>query len=93
MSKIYEKICINCGETFKTHGHSALRCVECRQQLERQKQRDRYLIKKAKGHRLRPAKSINQILRELEAYNKEHKTHLTYGQYMLKVEGGQADEK
>lgn len=92
MSKLYEKVCINCGQTFKTHGHGALRCYECNQDKRRQYFRDRLAKQKAEKERgLNPPKTLRELTKEVEAYNKEHHTNLTYGQYVLKVEGGRTD--
>lgn len=33
-----------------------------------------------------PCKSLNQVMRDLKRYNKEHGTYLTYGQYIAMVE-------
>lgn len=38
-------------------------------------------------------KTLNEIMRDLKAYNSEHNTHLTYGQYVSKFEGRQPDGK
>lgn len=34
-----------------------------------------------------PAYSITQILKDLEKYNKEHKTNLSYGKYVAMIGG------
>lgn len=41
-----------------------------------------------KKKRVPSGKSIREILVELEVYNKEHGTSLTYGQYIELIEGG-----
>lgn len=38
--------------------------------------------------RLSKVRSVDDIVRDLEAYNKKHGTWLTYGQYVMKLENG-----
>ena len=95
MVKLIEKNCIDCGQTFIAHGHSALRCEECKEKITRIRRREN-MRKKRKGVRLypaQPAKTIYEIERERRIYNQEHGTNLSYGQYVLKVEGRQPDGK
>lgn len=85
--------CIDCGDTFTAKIRTALRCPICKEKVRKQQhkeaaQRFRDNIKVSPIRRTaQPEKSITDVLRELNAYNKEHNTHLNYGQYILKVEG------
>lgn len=90
MTKIYIKSCIDCGKTFKAHANNAKRCDECKQELAREKAREQNALRKRenlykKARKTKPKKTLSEIMRELEAYNKEHGTHLTYGQYVSKA--------
>jgi hypothetical protein len=72
-------VCMCCGETvLKENFHKRLgKCDTCRVEYAR--------MSKLYGERVAP---WNRITREIEEYNKEHGTLLTYGQYvsMKKIE-------
>ena len=46
---------------------------------------------KKKSYYTQSKKTIKEILRELQEYNRENNTNLTYGQYVLKIEGRKGD--
>lgn len=48
-------------------------------------------LKKQKMKKV-PKESLTQVLRDLEAYNKKHGTHLTYGKYVQMKTLGQLEE-
>ena len=90
--KPIEKNCIECGQPFIAYGQKALRCPECRKIVARKQ------IASSKSHWLRskkankkksyrPPMTINEVLKELEMYNKVHGTRLSYGQFVLIMEG------
>lgn len=72
---IYRHICKVCGARFTSNSrHSEYCSSECSA-----------YDRSAKRHTYRRNESIEAILRicrEIEAYNKEHGTHLSYGQYV-----------
>jgi predicted nucleic acid-binding Zn-ribbon protein len=83
--------CIDCGENFYSISTQVLRCPECRakykKEYEKIYKKENPRRKKRKISRgMPPSKSISQVLRELEAYNKEHGTWLSYGQYIAMIE-------
>jgi DNA-directed RNA polymerase subunit RPC12/RpoP len=88
----YRYICIDCGTEFFSASHQALRCEKCRVTAKR-KQKEEWKKKANKKHRipraLPPRKSLMQVLRELEKYNKENGTYLSYGQYIAIIEKGE----
>ncbi len=93
--KPIEKTCIDCGEVFIAYGNKALRCLECRKvkQLKQVKayQENKRQQKKPqpkKKYIYRPKLTIREVLRALEKYNKEHKTHISYGQFVALMEKG-----
>ena len=49
--------------------------------------RGRPLTGHKKQKRIPSGKSIREIVAELEAFNREHGTHYTYGQYIELIEG------
>ena len=84
------KTCIVCGGEFMG-GWSAKYCEYCRTHPnttdEPKKKRGRPLTGPKKEKRTPSVKSIKEILAELEAYNREHGTNYTYGQYIKLIEG------
>ena len=81
----YKISCERCGCEIVTTHHLQRYCTRCRADVRRETQRKacrRYKNKRVVNH-----KSVNEIIKELNAYNKEHNTSLTYGQYMLILEG------
>lgn len=107
MEKVYKKVCLDCGQAFETRGRNALRCPICAKkrknalnieyyQKERASQKAKLkalqeIIKKR--HSPQPQKTINEVMKELTEYNREHNTHLSYGQYILLTEGGKPNGK
>lgn len=84
MNKKVIKICGDCGLSFLTTNHSAKRCPKCQEKAKAKKRAEAAKKKLRKA----PAKSLNQIMRELAEYNRENGTYLTYGQYVNMTEGG-----
>ena len=92
MKPAVEVTCMDCGRTFIAHTTAALRCEECKKIVAREatkkwnkKERAKYRQNKKVP---KPVKSIQEILREMEAYNKENHTKLSYGDYVGLVERG-----
>jgi hypothetical protein len=79
----YIKTCIDCGKEFTAKAHNAKRCKECIIIHDRERKRKNYKRKKNSLKTCnKPKMSINDILRQLNRYNKRHKTCLTYGQFI-----------
>ena len=72
--KLFDLKCAECNKVFRNPDENERFCPECKKIRENKKPKP-----KAK-------KSIWQITRELEKYNKEHKTRLSYGQYVALVD-------
>ena len=91
-SKKYRHICEDCGAEFFSASHNAMRCVPCRETARKsisKEWREKAKSKKPIISRvLPPRKSIRTVLRELERYNKEHGTSLSYGRYIALIEKG-----
>lgn len=72
---VYTHYCKVCFTRFtSTSRHSEFCSVEC-SNFERENRNRRY-------RRNRTLEPILKICREVEAYNKAHGTHLSYGQYV-----------
>ena len=72
--KLFDLKCAECHKVFRNPNENERLCPECKKIKESKKK----ARQKAKSN-----KSIWQITRELEKYNKEHVTRLSYGQYVL----------
>lgn len=72
--KLFDLKCADCHKIFRNPDENERFCPECKKIRENKKPKP-----KAK-------KSVLQITRELEKYNKEHKTRLSYGQYVALVD-------
>ena len=77
--KLFDLKCVECGKIFRNPDENERFCPECNKIKESRKK----LKQKAKSVK---SKSIYQITRELEKYNKEHKTMLSYGEYVSLVD-------
>lgn len=86
--------CIDCGREFIAYSSKGLRCDECRtEHLRRRKAAHQATYRstnyaKAKARKKMPPLSIKEVLRRMERYNKENGTHLSYGQYVQRMESG-----
>jgi hypothetical protein len=76
---LFDLKCRECGKFFRNPDENERFCPECRQIRDNKKK-----------PKLKPesktTKSVWQITRELETHNKEHKTRLSYGQYVALVD-------
>jgi Zn finger protein HypA/HybF involved in hydrogenase expression len=72
--KLFDLKCSDCNKFFRNPDENEKICPECRRIKEKKKPKVNY------------GKSVNQILKELEKYNEEHKTRLSYGQYVALVD-------
>ena len=72
--KLFDLKCADCHKIFRNPDENERFCPECKKIRENKKPKP-----KAK-------KSVLQMTRELEKYNKEHKTRLSYGQYVALVD-------
>ena len=93
MAKSITKRCVRCNEEMTVKSAQTQYCLKCRKEItnERKKQANKSAnIKPAVVNDEMPTKrtysevykDVRKVLFELERYNKEHRTHLTYGQYV-----------
>lgn len=75
--KLFDLKCAECHKVFRNPNENERFCPECKKEKESKKKPKQ----KAKSN-----KSILQVTRELEKYNKEHKTRLSYGEYVALVD-------
>lgn len=78
--------CFNCNREFTYTSDAKKYCPECDKEIKRE--RNRNFMRKKRAKPSVEVKSIREILIEMENYNKEHGTHLSYGQYVLMIDGG-----
>lgn len=71
--KLFDLKCAECNKVFRDPNENERLCPECKKIKESKKKPKQ----KAKSN-----KSILQITRELEKYNREHRTMLSYGKYV-----------
>lgn len=91
--KLPNKFCPICDEEFEPTSASQIYCHDCRKNRNADIQAYiREQKKKGKPTRVRP-KSIKRILRDLEQYNKQHGTLLSYGQYVALLDQGMIEDK
>lgn len=73
MSKIYHKNCRWCGDPFDTETRNKKVCPKCDEAL------------KSKKRETKPSEDkLGDLQREIDEYNRTHKTALSYGQYVMK---------
>lgn len=77
--KLFDLKCAECHKVFRNPNENERLCPEC-VKIRESKKKTKPKVKAIKS------KSILQITRELEQYNKEHKTRLSYGQYVALVD-------
>jgi hypothetical protein len=78
----YEKFCEDCGEYFTTTQKGAKFCRSCLLEHMAQANRNAQNMKKFENITVNPRETFNDILAEIERYNKENSRHLSYGQYV-----------
>jgi phage FluMu protein Com len=71
--KLFDLKCAECYKVFRNPDENERFCPECKKIKEN---------KKKSKSKAKTNKSIWQITRELEKHNKEHRTMLSYGQYI-----------
>ena len=77
--KLFDLKCAECYKFFRNPDENERLCPDCKK-IRENKKKAKPKVKSIKS------KSVWQITRELEQYNKEHKTRLSYGQYVALVD-------
>ena len=77
--KLFDLKCAECYKVFRNPDENERLCPECKKIKESKKQIKKNAIIKSN-------KNIWQITRELEQYNREHGTRLSYGKYVALVD-------
>jgi hypothetical protein len=77
---IYKK-CEKCGKFYYTSKECSTICEKC--QSNDNQNYELSQTGKPKNRKKRAVKSISEILRDMEKYNKEHNTNLSYGYYVF----------
>ena len=73
--KLFDLKCAECKKVFRNPDENERFCPECKKIKESKKKA-----------RQKANKTIWQITRELEKYNREHRTMLSYGEYVALVD-------
>ena len=83
------KECILCGVEFETKGRTALYCPECKVIVKKQHDRERSaaLLKEPMEETIpyspkEGLEKIGKVVVQVERYNREHGTCLSYGKYV-----------
>lgn len=80
------RVCKKCGEVFYTMGYRRVICPECKEKQKKGNQDnakgDKTSAKKSKPKPKKKPKTLMQIVREKNKYNKNNGTLLSYGQYV-----------
>lgn len=88
----YKLVCKQCGREFIHTTFCKTYCDEC--SADRKRERNKKFMRKKRGSQIsggyktttrRESKSLSQVVRELEEYNKEHGTCISYGQYVSMI--------
>ena len=77
---IYQLSCLKCGKEFEYNTPHKSYCPECSLKLKRESNRKHMARKRAKSKL--QFKDIHEVVAEVKAYNEQHGTMLSYGQYV-----------
>jgi predicted amidophosphoribosyltransferase len=77
--------CFKCDRMFNYTSDAKKYCPECEKEIKRERNR-KFMANKRKKKPSVEVKTISEVLREMKAYNEEHGTCLSYGQYVLMTE-------
>ena len=80
---MYKLKCEQCGCEFEHYYHRKRFCDDCRK-IRKAEQTKKYagIRKLEKSKPAKASKTLSQVTAELEAYNKEHKTNIKYGEFV-----------
>lgn len=85
----YIKTCIECGKEYTAGQHNTKWCKDCvvigRQKRDAECRKRRRNATKAHD---KPKTTIYDVLAQLDRYNKEHNTNLSYGHFIQIKDGG-----
>lgn len=79
----YKLVCKQCGKEFYHKTYHKVYCDEC--SALRHKERNKKFMRRKRGSKAAiymENKSLSQVIKELETYNKEHGTCISYGQFV-----------
>lgn len=84
------KICPLCKTSFEPSRHDQVYCDDCRlnhmKELRAQQHKQKKLNKEKKRNR---NKSLQDILTEIDEYNKANNCFISYGKYVAMMENGE----
>jgi hypothetical protein len=76
---LFDLNCVECHKFFRNPNENERLCPDCKKAKDNKKKLKQEVKPKT-------SKNIYQTIREIEKYNKEHKTRLSYGQYVSSVD-------
>lgn len=77
--KLFDLKCAECYKFFRNPNENERLCPECKK-IKESKNKAKQKAKSIKS------KSVLQVTRELEKYNREHRIRLSYGKYVALVD-------
>lgn len=88
-NRLKHRVCAQCGGVFYSAKSNVQLCDNCREENKKATvEHVKGVYKKAPKSTFPSykVKSIHDIIKEMERYNRAHKTHLSYGQYISIME-------
>lgn len=79
---MFKKNCLHCGKEFRPLIGTQMYCCRSCYELAKKKRAEIYNRKKREERAARKNRTLDEILKEIEEYNKKHGTFISYGQYM-----------
>ena len=94
--ELYNKVCCKCKKVFRTDKQRVTICPSCkveRKKAENKKQQEIYKKPKKKAKIYPVDIPLLEYTAIIEKYNREHKTHYTYGQFTMLLHNGSITAK
>ena len=83
------KTCLICGKEYTANAYNTKWCKDCVAIGRRKRDAEcRKRRRNATKTHDKPKTTIYDVLRQMETYNKEHNTNLSYGQFIQIKDGG-----
>lgn len=92
--ELYNKVCGKCKRVFTTDKQRATFCPSCKAERKKaadKKQQEQYKKLKKKAKAFHVDIPLLEYTAIIEKYNREHKTHYTYGQFTMLLHNGKIE--
>ena len=80
---MFKKNCLHCGKEFRPLIGTQMYCCRSCYELAKKKRAEIYNRKKRDERAARNKHTLDDTLKELDKYNEENGTRLSYGQYVI----------